>query len=95
MALSDIYGEDESCATCNKNLNDVVNGKEVCISCENEGEMLLAQQSVLQHLMSALICMFHFRFNEIFSEVFWAVQRLFKFGDYHPIKGKFYKLGYL
>jgi hypothetical protein len=95
MAFNDIYGEDETCPTCNKNLNDVINGKEVCISCENEGEALLARQGVLQHLVSAVTCMFHFRFDEIIPEVIWAVQRLFKCGDYHPTKGKFYKLGYL
>lgn len=95
MALNDIYGKDEACFTCNKNLNDVINGKEVCISCENEGEALLARQSVLQHLVSAVTCMFHFRFSEIIPEVIWAVQRLFKFGDYHPTTGKFYQLGYL
>jgi hypothetical protein len=95
MALSDLFREDETCPTCNKNMNDVVNGKEVCVPCVDDGERLISQYTVLQHLLSALVCLFHFRFGSMIAEVSWALERLFKIGDYNPIKGKFYKCGYL
>ncbi len=95
MALSDIAAPGETCPTCNKNLNDVVNGKDFCRPCTDLGEKSLAQLSVVGHLLAALVCLFHFRFYGVISEVIWALERLFKFGDYHPITGKFYKRGYL
>ena len=95
MALNDLFGPDETCPTCNKNLNDMLNGKDSCGPCADLGEKSLAQLSVAQHLLAALVCLFHFRFHGVFSEVTWALERTFKFGDYHPTTGKFYKRGYL
>lgn len=95
MALSDVFKSDELCPTCNKNLNDVISGKEFCGPCTNNGENRIAQHGVLRHLLSALVCLFHFRFYGVISEVIWAIERLFKIGDYHPIKGKFYQRGYI
>lgn len=95
MALNDLFKEGELCPTCNKNLNNVVNGLEFCKPCDESGEGSLARLSVVQHLISALVCLFHFRFYGVLSEVTWALERLFKFGDYKPITGKFYKRGYL
>ncbi len=95
MALNDIFAEGELCPTCNKNLNNVVNGIEFCNPCEKGGDRSLAKLTVFEHLVAALVCLFHFRFYGVLAEVTWAIERLFKIGDYHPITGKFYKLGYL
>lgn len=95
MAISDTFKPGETCPTCNKNLNDVINGLDFCTPCLDSGIRRLAKLSVFQHLMSALVCLFHFRFYGVLAEVIWAVERLFKFGDYKPVTGKFYKLGYL
>lgn len=95
MALKDIFKEGELCPTCNKNLNNVVNGIEFCRPCDKSGEQSLAKLTVIEHFVEAMICLFHFRFYGVLSEVIWAIERLFKFGDYKPVTGKFYKRGYI
>lgn len=95
MALSDIFPPGMKCPECNKVLNDVVNGLETCTPCEKAGEESIAKQTVFQHFIEALVCLFHFRFYGVVSELAWTVERLFKIGDYHPTKGKFYRRGYL
>lgn len=95
MALSDVYPKGTLCPTCNKDLNAVIAGLDNCIPCLNEGEKTSAKKSVLAHFGLALLCIFNFRFRESIAEFLWSIERLFKIGDYHPIKGLFYKRGYL
>jgi hypothetical protein len=95
MALSDVFPPGTKCGECNKDLNAVVSGLESCGPCLDMGERTIANQTVFQHFLEALICLFHFRFYGVVSELMWCVERLFKIGDYHPTKGKFYKRGYL
>jgi hypothetical protein len=95
MAISDLFPPGTKCQTCNKDLNKVISGELPCRPCLERGESQVAKLTVLQHLLEALICLFHFRFYGVLSEVTWAIERMFKIGDYHPVKGKFYQRGYL
>lgn len=94
MALSDLFPPGSKCPVCDKDLNKVANGEIPCGPCLERGEEKVAKLTVLQHLRDALICTFHFRFWEALTEVSWALERLFKYGDYHPTKGRFYQRGY-
>lgn len=95
MALFNVYPKGTLCALCNKDLNDVINGLDSCIPCVNVGEKISANRSVLNHVGQALLSVFNFRFEEGVAEFLWAIERLFKTGDYHPTEGKFYINGYL
>lgn len=95
MALSDVFPPGTKCPSCNKDLNNVIKGIESCVPCLDQGERNLANKTSLQHFLAALVQLFHFRFYGVGSELMWTVERIFKIGDYHPTKGKFYVNGYL
>jgi hypothetical protein len=95
MALSDLFPPGSKCPACNKDLNKVANGEIPCGPCLERGEEQIAQLTVLQHLLAAFVCIFHFRFWDSISEFSWTIERLFKIGDYHPETGEFYRRGFL
>lgn len=95
MALFDVYPKGTLCTVCNKDLNAVIEGRDNCYPCLNKGEEISAKKSVLSHVVEAIKSTFNFRFEDAIAELLWAVERLFKTGDYHPTEGLFYKRGYL
>lgn len=60
-----------------------------------EVEYFLANQTVVGHLTSAILGFFSFKFSVSAGCLFWALERLFQFGDYKRGSGKFYRLGYI
>ena len=75
---------EEECSECHQT--------EPCDACYKKVLTELARLTVLQHLLASAVCLFNFEFIGVFVEICWAVERLFKVGDYTP-GGKFDKMG--
>lgn len=56
---------------------------------------MLANRSVLRHLLDVLVCIFNFQFIAALGSFAWAIEKAFKIGDYNPNGGFFYKEGAL
>jgi hypothetical protein len=93
--MFDPFPKDESCPLCDKNLNDLASGKLKCEPCSTAGGKLIANRTVLGHLINALVCLFNFEFSSCIADLKWAQERLCKSGDYDRKKGRFYVKGYL
>ena len=89
------YKDDQVCSVCNKNLNDLVDGKISCTPCVNRGEEIAANRGVLVHLGHALWAFLNFEFWHTLAEFGWAIERLTGTGDFNKKTGIFYTKGYL
>ena len=68
------------------------NKEDPCQACYHAILTEIARMTVPQHLFAVLICLFNFSFVGIIVEFWWAMERLFRFGDYAP-NGKFDQMG--
>ena len=89
------FKDDEVCPTCNKNLNDLAEGKIKCAPCLKDGDRLSAQRGVLHHLWLSIWCLLNFEFLGFIAELYWTIERLTGTGDYDKEDGEYYVKGYL
>ena len=76
------FEDNDKCSSCGKNYQDICDGKDFCQKCFDEGEVLIAKMTVLQHFMAVFVAIFNFEFKAALLEAMWTVERLFAIGDY-------------
>jgi hypothetical protein len=67
----------------------------ICKDCDLKVETIIGTRSVLNHFWIALVCFFNFNFFASLGSLTWAVERLFKIGDYNVKTGYWYTSGIL